>query len=244
MQQPGFNIPAYKDNKTFEDYRLKVGDRLLVRVYSTNEQTNKLFNGGTTGNSMLNTSSGSASDLYTYPVEKDGTIDFPMVGAIALSGKTIREATDMIEKAMAPSFKSTTVEVRVVNRNFSVVGTGKSAYIAMPQEKISIFKALAMAGDLGIYADRSRVRVLRETDHGVIVRKFDLRSADIIHSEFYYIEPNDVIYIQPLNEQFFSITNLTGLISTTVSTVSFGVLIYDLFFKADNTSSNTTKTTE
>jgi len=80
---------------------------------------------------------------------------------------------------------------------------------------------------VGMYDDRSKVRVLRETANGVQIKTFDLRSADLIRSEFFYIEPNDVIYIQPLNEQFFRISNLPSLITTVVSTFSFGVLIYD-----------------
>jgi len=230
MQSPGFNIPAYKDSISFEDYRLRVGDRIFVKVYSTDNQTNALFN-GTGNNTQSMISGGGASDLYTYAVERDGSINFPMIGAIPMSGKTVREATITLEKSIEPLFRFSTVELRVINRNFSVLGSGRSAYFALPQEKINIFKALAMAGDVGIYSDRSRVRILRETDKGPIIKQFDLRSADIIHSEFYYIESNDVIYIQPLNEQFFSITNFTGLISTVVSTFSFGVLIVDLFKK-------------
>jgi hypothetical protein len=109
-----------------------------------------------------------------------------------------------------------------------VIGGGKSGYYTMPREKINIFQALAMAGDVGMYGDRSRIRILRETDNGTIIKSFDVRSADIIHSEYFYIEPNDVIYIQTLNEQFFSITNLPSLFSTVISTFSFGVLIYIL----------------
>ncbi|MFW9597894.1 MAG: polysaccharide biosynthesis/export family protein [Paludibacter sp.] len=227
LQKPGFDVPAYKDSISYTDYDLRIGDRLYVKIYSTDETTNTLFNGGTGGGQMMMSSTGSMQDLYTYLVENDGCIQFPMVGRIAVAGKTVREATLEIEKSMQPFFKFSSAEIRVMNRSFSVIGNGNSAYINMPQEKINIFKALALAGDIGIFDDRSRVRVLRETDKGTIIKTFDLRSVDILHSEFYYVEPNDVIYIQPLNEQFFRITNLTGLFSTAVATFSFGVLIYD-----------------
>lgn len=226
MQKPGFDIPSYKDSIKFTDYRLKKGDRLYVRIYSTDESTNTLFNGGGNNNQLMNTT-GPMMDLYTYMVQDNGEIAFPMIGDISVIGQTAREATVTIEKAIEPLFKFSSVEIRVLNRSFSVIGNGNSAYISMPQEKINIFKALAMAGDVGIYDDRSRVRVLRETDNGVQIKSFDLRSADLVHSEYFYIEPNDVIYIQPLNEQFFRISNLPALISTVVSTFSFGVLIYD-----------------
>ncbi len=223
-----YKIPIYKDSTTYTDYRLRLGDRIFVKIYSTDETTNSLFNGGSGNNGQTITGNGGPmQDLYTYLVEKDGTLQFPMIGAVSVAGKTVREATEEIEKSLKPLFKFSSAELRVLNRSFSVIGNGNSAYIDMPQEKINIFKALAMAGDIGVYDDRSKIRVLRETDKGVQIKIFDLRSKDILHSEYYYIEPNDVIYIQPLNEQFFRINNLTGLFSTVVATFSFGVLIYD-----------------
>jgi len=231
MQQPGWGIPAYKDSISFSDYIMRTGDRVYVRVYSTDTKTNALFNGTGGGNNqgMMNSGGGGMLDLYTYVVEQNGTIDFPMIGAVSMVGKTIREATLTLEEAIKPLFKFSSVEIRILNRSFSVIGNGNSAFVSMPQEKISIFKALAMSGDVGMFDDRSRIRVLRETPQGIQIKMFDLRSADIIHSEYYYIEPNDIIYIQPSNEQFFRITTLSGFVSTVISTFSFGVLIFNSF---------------
>ena len=220
LQPPDFYIPSYKDSITFEDYKLRVGDRLFVKVYSTDEKTNILFNGMTNNSQMMLSGTGSASDLYTY--------------------LTLRQATAKLEKAIEPIFKYSSVEMHITNRFFSVLGSGKSVFIAMPQEKINIFKALAMAGDIGIYGDRKRVRLVRETDKGSTVKTFDIRSADIIHSEFFYIQPNDIIYIQTVNEKFFSITNLPGFISTAISTFSFGALVYSLLSTPASTPETTT----
>ncbi len=238
MQPHGFNIPAYKDSIVFEDYRLRVGDRLFVKVYSTDEKTNILFNGVTNNSQsmMLNSNSGPGTDLYTYQIEQNGSITFPMIGDVNVAGKTLREATAVLEKALQPIFKYSSVEMHITNRYFSVIGSEKSVFISMPQEKINIFKALAMAGDIGIYGDRKRVRVLRETENGTKINVFDIRSADIIHSQYFYIEPNDVIYIQTMNEKFFSITNFPSFVSTFISTISFGVLIYDLASGSGSTS--------
>jgi len=240
LQKPGFNIPSYKDSISFTDYRLRVGDRIFVRIYSTDDMTNALFNAGMGGNSgMMMQGTGAGSDLYTYVVEDSGSITFPMIGDVNVVGKTVREATVVLEKAIEPLFKFSSVELRVLNRTFSVIGNGNSAFITMPQEKINVFKALALAGDVGMFDDRSRIRVLRETENGVQIKMFDLRSADLLHSEYFYIEPNDVIYIQPLNEQFFRITNLPSLISTVVSSFSLGVLLYDSATRiADPTTGN------
>jgi polysaccharide export outer membrane protein len=239
MQKPGFYIPSYKDSVSFEDYELRTGDRLFVRVYSTDEQTNTLFN-GTSNIQMMQTGTNPITDLYTYLIEDNGAIVFPMIGEVQLLGKTLRQASLALEMALDPIFKFKSVEMRVINHDFSVIGGGKAVYITMPQEKINIFKALALAGDLGIYSDRGKIRLLRETKDGVKIKVFDVRSADIIHSEYFYVEPNDVIYIQDLKEKFWGITNLPIFISTFVSTVSFGVLIYDAAFKKEDVPVETT----
>lgn len=239
MQEPGFYIPSYKDSVSFKDYELRIGDRLFVKVYSTDDQTNALFNGSS---NMQMTSIGASptTELYTYLIEDNGAITFPMIGDVRLVGKTLREASIALEMALDPIFKFKSVEMRVINHDFSVIGGGKASYITMPQEKINIFKALALAGDLGIYSDRGHIRILRETKEGVQIKVFDVRSSDIIHSEFFYIEPNDVIYIQDLKEKFWGITNLPTFISTFVSTISFGVLIYDAVLKRDKAPITTT----
>ena len=81
MQKPDLFIPAYKDSLNFEDYKLRKGDRLYVKVYSTNEKTNSLFNGGNNMRTTATTTTrgGSTDELYTYLIEEDGTVVFPMV---------------------------------------------------------------------------------------------------------------------------------------------------------------------
>jgi polysaccharide export outer membrane protein len=86
-----------------------------------------------------------------------------------------------------------------------------------------------MAGDISTFGDRSKIKVLREINGTTKIREFDIRSKDIINSEFYYIQPNDVIYIQNVNEQFFSVTTFGAALSTVFSTFSFGLFIYNLF---------------
>lgn len=230
MQNPNNIIPAYRGSLEYEDYRLKSGDKLFVRVYSTHEETNALFNGPYSQLLSANIDANPQADLYAYTVQPNGTIVFPMIGEVPVVGKTVREATRVLEKAIEPLYSFSTIELRLLNKYFSVIGANRTGHYPIIREKINIFQALAMAGDAGTYADRSKVRIIRETESGTVVKIFDLRSRDIIYSDFYYIEPNDVIYIQRLDEQFFSITNLPSLIATTISTISLGIFSYNLFF--------------
>jgi len=231
--QPAKNfIPAYKDTFSYHDYRLKEGDRIFVQVYSMDEKTNVLFNGS--GNSSAQMMSGSGSndnlDLFTYIVQTNGNIQFPIIGEIKVVGKTIRETKTILEEAIRPILKINSVDVRMVGRSFSIIGSGKSGRFPFPREKVNIYQALALAGDFGTYADRSKIRILRVSGKGNEIKTFDVRSKDIINSEFYYLEPDDVIFLQPMSEQFFGVSTFWMAVSTIVTSYSFGVIIYKSFF--------------
>ncbi|MEI8271395.1 MAG: polysaccharide biosynthesis/export family protein [Paludibacter sp.] len=230
-------IAAYVDTFSYKDYCLKENDRLFVQVYSIDEKTNALFN-GSSGGGMQSMSGGGGStssggsgdnmDLYTYAVLASGNIIFPIVGEISVKGKTIRQAKEIIENAIRPVLKVNSVDVRLVGKTFSVIGAGKSGKFTFPREKINIYQALAIAGDVSTFTDRSKIKILRVTEKGTQIRSFDIRSINIINSEFYYIEPDDVIFLQPMNQQFFGATTLWSTISTIITSASFFVGIYYL----------------
>lgn len=228
MQKPDIFIPHYKDSITFGDYKLRKGDRVYITVYSTNDKTNLIFNGINNIQSLQATKSMSNNDLYTYLIDENGCVNLPIVGDVNIVGKTVREATVSIEKAIEPLYRFSTVDIKIAEQYFSIIGSSVNGLIQMPKEKINIFQALALAGDIGLYGERSKIRILRETPQGTTVKIFDVRSADIVHSEYFYIEPNDVIYVQNSKKEFFGVTNIPSLFSTVVSTASFAVFLYDL----------------
>ena len=233
LQPPKDFIPAYKDTFSYKDYLLKENDRLYIQVYSTDDKTNALFNGTSNGMQMMSSGGGGGStdnlDLYTYLVQENGSITFPIVGDVHVKGKSIRETKVIIENAIRPILKINSVDVRLVGKTFSVIGSGKSGRFSFPKEKINIYQALAIAGDVSLYTDRSKIKILRVTEKGNQIKTFDIRSVDIINSEFYYIEPDDVIFLQPMNEQFFGVTTLWTTISTVLSSISFVVGVYSTF---------------
>ncbi len=234
--QPTKNfIPAYKDTVSYTDYRLRIGDKLYVQVYSTDDKTNALFNGNrsSTMSMMSNSSTGSGEmmDLYTNLIHPNGCIKLPLVGDVQVQGLTLREAKREIEEAIKPILKLNSVDVRIMGQYFSIIGAGKSGRFPITREKVNIFQAIAMAGDLGFYVDRSKIKILRETENGgSVIKVFDIRSVDVIHSEYYYLEPDDVIFLQPMKEQFFGVSTFWTAISTAITTYSFGVIIYKTFF--------------
>ena len=249
MQTPGKNgIPQYADTVSYEDYELRIGDRLYIYVYSVDERVDKMFNSssGTIGMQMMQGGGGvgGSYDLYTYLVQEDGCIDFPMVGRVPVRGMTTREVKRVLEDELSSFIKSygdyqmMSVEVKIVRRSFSVISDRGSGTFNIQKEKVTIFEALAMAGDIGDFGDRSKVRIVREKEGLTLVKEFDVRSEDIINSEFYYIEPNDVIYIQRIKGQSFGINSVTTTISVVATTLAFGGFVYGLVVRTINAVDN------
>ena len=250
LQEAGkHGIPTYADTLTFEDYQIRIGDRLYVYVYSIDERVSAMFNAsgrGGVNSSQIRQGGGmyGSYDLYTYLAAADGTIDYPLVGKIPVRGKTTREVKAMLEQSLMEyvqdqtDYKLLSVEVNIVRGTFSVISDRGSGVFSLPKEKVTIFEALAMAGDIGDFGDRSKVRIVREIEGETKVMTFDVRSQDIINSEYYYIEPNDVIYIQRIKGQSFGINSVTTTISVVATTLAFGGFVYGLVVRIMNSVEN------
>jgi polysaccharide export outer membrane protein len=250
LQEAGkHGIPTYADTLTYEDYQIRIGDRLYVYVYSIDERVSAMFNAsgrGGVNSSQIRQGGGmyGSYDLYTYLVAADGTIDYPLVGKIPVRGKTTREVKATLEHSLMEyvqdqtDYKLLSVEVNIVRGTFSVISDRGSGVFSLPKEKVTIFEALAMAGDIGDFGDRSKVRIVREIEGETKVMTFDVRSQDIINSEYYYIEPNDVIYIQRIKGQSFGINSVTTTISVVATTLAFGGFVYGLVVRIMNSVEN------
>ena len=239
MQAPDRKIPAYTDTLQYEDYTLRKDDRLYIYVYSLDESISKMYNAGSNASYMRQQmSSGGGSmygsyDLYTYLVDEEGNIEFPTLGKLQVLGKTTREVQYMLEDELAtllkdmPGYKTISVEVQMMQRSFSIIGM-KSGRFNITKEKTTIFEALAMAGDIGEYGDKAQLKIVREKNGETIIKTFDVRSEDIINSEFYYVEPNDIIYIRRFNGYSFGINHVSAAIGVVSSTISLGVFVYTI----------------
>ncbi len=236
MQEPNKQIPTYADTLSFEDYQLRIGDRLYVYVYSLNEEVQKMYNYGGSNASQMRQQMNNGGmygsyDLYTYLIDEDGNMDFPTIGKVHVQGLTTREVKRKLEEELStllqdlPGYSTVSVEVNIVNRSFSIIGAQSGRYI-INKEKMTIFEALAMAGDLGEFNSRREIKLVREKNGVTTIKTFDVRSKDIVNSEYYYIEPNDIIYVRYMPGYSFGINHVTTVISVTAATISFGVLIY------------------
>lgn len=238
MQEPDKYIPHYADTLSFEDYELRIGDRLYVYVYSLDEKVMQMYNsGGGNGSSMRQQMSNGTTygsyDLYTYLIDDEGYIDFPTIGKVFVRGMTTRQVKVRLEEELStllkevPGYSTVSVEVNIVNRSFSVIGAQSGRYM-INKEKMTIFEALAMAGDLGEFNSRKEIKLVREKNGVTTIKTFDARSKDLVNSEYYYIEPNDIIYIRKIPGYSFGINSAATVVGVTAATLSFGVFVYSI----------------
>lgn len=228
LREPEGSIPNYASVETIGEYTVKPGDELNVRISVPGEstQTESLYSLF----SALYTDDNNDTKLRTLSVSPEGSIYFPYIGDIPVAGKTTLDIQTELEKRINKEILTedgSLVHVSLANRFFSVIGESGVGRYDIPKEQLTIYQALSQSKDIRPYGDRSRVKVIRQTENGTAIREFDLRSADIVNSEFYYIQPNDVIYVQPLGRQFWGISSFSSIFAVITTISSLGIAIYN-----------------
>lgn len=138
--------------------------------------------------------------LQQYLVSNEGTIDFPVLGRLNVLGLTKGEAEDLIREKLAPHFTETPiVTVRMSNYKISVLGeVARPGTFTVSNEKVNIFEALAMAGDLTVWGLRDDVKLIREDAVGKRqIVSLNLNNAEIVTGPYYYLQQNDILYVTP-----------------------------------------------
>jgi len=137
--------------------------------------------------------------IQTYIVDKNGTINFPVIGRIQLAGLTLSQAIDRISKSVSNYVKGPVINLKIMSFKVTVLGEVlKPGPILVNQEKISILDAIGAAGDLTIFGDRKNVLLIRENNDGTLnYIRFDLTSSDLFKSPYYYLQQNDKVIVEP-----------------------------------------------
>lgn len=138
--------------------------------------------------------------ILGYLVDSDGNIDFPILGKIHAAGMTRKELTEYLKQRLMDEdyIKDPIVTVQFLNFKISVMGeVNRPGSFDISSDRITLLEALSKAGDLTIYGRRDRVAVIREVDGVRTILYHDLRSSDIFQSPCYYLQQNDIVYVEP-----------------------------------------------
>ena len=186
-------------SKHLFDAKIMPKDILQIQVFSMTPEASEPFNllKGATG-----TSSTTENSVYNYLVSNDGTIVMPILGSVKVGGLTKNETENLLKGKIKPYLsesENVVVHVRMMNYKYAVLGGVTSPGLYTTQnEKVSILEAIAQAGDLTTFAYRDRIYLIRENSEGQKeYHQLNINDANIISSPYYYLQQNDVIYVEP-----------------------------------------------
>ncbi len=210
------------------DYKLQINDELNIDIKSLDDPSTNVFQQISPQISGYTTPF--SASLSSYMVDKSGYIQLPVLGSIHVESKTIPEVITMLQDSLDQILSFPQVKVKLVNRFVSVLGEVKNpGHYSYSQEKLTIFDALSLAGDITIYGNRNDV-ILARNENGKNLRiNIDLTSATIMSNEYYYIRPNDIIYVKPMSKRFWGLSQFPWQIL--LSSISTAVLLYTVFGK-------------
>ena len=184
---------------------------------------------------QLGSNSSGQQRVLGYLVDMNGNIDFPILGEIHAEGLTRMQLTELIKNKLIEGdlIKDPIVTVQFLNFKISVMGeVGRPGSFTISGDRITLLEALSMAGDLTIYGRRDRVGVIRENNGKRTILFHDLRSVDIFNSPCYYLQQNDIVYVEPNKAKSGqSSINQNNSIGVWVSVISLLTTIAVLIFK-------------
>lgn len=214
VQEAGKQVEFNNATKAnIPEVTLKAGDLLTITVNSNVSEAAAPFNlplipgGESMKNYAIGNSSvgGGGGGLQNYLVDHKGYIVFPIIGEIHVAGMTKSELSETLKSKISPTYikDKPIILIRYANYRISVLGeVARPGILNVNNERLSIFEAISMAGDLTIYGRRDNVMIVRENDKGERETvRIDLRDSKLIDSEYYYLQQNDVLYVQPNNQK-------------------------------------------
>jgi polysaccharide export outer membrane protein len=225
LQDKNNNIKAFKEAE-FPDYRLKPNDELYIQISSLDDAAASVFSNKGQEYYLGSIQPYSAS-LLAYSIDKEGYLFLPVIGKILVKDKTIAEVIVILKDSLNHILNQPVVSVKLVNRFVSVLGEVKNpGHFSFSQDKLTIYDALGLAGDITDYGNRSKVILVRN-EHGENIRiNVNLHNSDILTSAYYYLRPNDIVYVVPLRKKFWGFNQFP--FSLVLSAITTGLLIYTI----------------
>jgi polysaccharide export outer membrane protein len=216
---------------TYHEYRLQVNDEIVFQLMTSDPATQKLYELNNLGGNN-NIAGASSNRMLSFRILHDGMVLLPTIGNVPVLGLTIREA----QKVISGKFKTLTpdaeVKVALSNNYYYVLGDNGKGRFEQYKDELTVFEALAQAGDISIRGDKKHVKIIRKGPDGKDrIATVDLRQDSIFNSDYYYVQPNDVIYIPTDSKVFFGISSFGEFVSFIMTPVSLILATLTFFNK-------------
>ncbi|MDR3267879.1 MAG: polysaccharide biosynthesis/export family protein [Tannerella sp.] len=216
-------------NQTFNT-RICEDDLLTISVSAWDPTVTAPYNPPAYGYYQQGELDGTATvqNLVSYPVDKNGDINFPILGQVHLAGLTVLEAGKKLQDIVKKSVPDALVSVQIVNFKVGIFGeVSRSNTYNVRNNRISILDLITMAGDLTINANRKNILLVRENNGTKEYVRFDLTDPNIFASPHFYLKQNDIVYVEPntAKQRNANYSTAQQYTLTTISTIMTGINI-------------------
>lgn len=217
----------------FVPYRIQAHDQLMIRINafdgSTEEFINREFS---TDNANSQNIEYDPKSMYfiSYSVSDSGFIFLPILENVKVTGLTVNELKVKLDEAYKPYLKFAYANVKLANSRITIVGEVTDPGIHyLYNEKNTLMEAIALAGDFTDFSNRKKIKITRETKEGSKSVFINLNRTEFLSTEYYYVQPNDVIYIEPLKAKSFDVSARS--VGVVLSSISIVAVVVNLFLK-------------
>jgi polysaccharide export outer membrane protein len=216
------------DEASIEDYKLKPKDELFIQISSLDDPSAGIFSSSSNQQAInAGTIEPYGASLASYTIDSNGLISLPVIGRVSVKGKTVKEVKELITNSLTKILSQPMVSVKLVNRYVTVLGeVTRPGYYSYSQDKITVYDALGLAGDITDYGNRKKVILIRNENGKNLRIPIDLTQPDILASNYLYVSPNDIIYIKPLKKKFWALRQFPY--DVILSTITAAILFYSV----------------
>lgn len=213
---------------------LQPNNILSINISSANAEASIPFNQNSNYGNRATTATGSSTEAGGYLINADGNILLPVLGSVKAAGLTKKQLQENITNLILSKklLVNPLVEIRLLNYEVTVLGeVARPTVITVPSENISLLKAIGLAGDLTIYGKRENVLLIRDEGGKKKTRHINLNSPDFFNSPYYYLQPNDVVYVAPNKTKMLQATRNPQLVPIVLSGLSVFIIVLDRLIK-------------
>ena len=221
------SLRTHFTNLDLNVYKIQPKDNLYITVSSALSRTENFFSSDDIARSS-NYYNDAGIYLNSYAVSDSGYVDFPFVGKIYVKGLTVDQAKNLILGVVKDYLNEATVIVKLAIYKVTVLGeVNRPGTVNVYRNRVNIFELLSAAGDMTTFAKRDKVVLIRETETGSTVHQLNLNDISILESEYYYVLPDDVVYVPPVKGKNFAFDSFPYVLI--LSTITTSLLLINFF---------------
>ncbi len=222
--------------KSQEEYKVRPHDLLFITVNTIDQSSGQIVREqfSTQRRNVQSNNFGPTSAYYrSYEVDQHGYIYLPLIDSIYVAGKTTNEIRRQLDIAFAPYIKFATYRVKLSNMRVTILGeVNRPGIHYYFNSQTNILEAISQAGDFGEFANRRKVKLIRQAEDGRKSVILNLHRPDFISSPYFYIQPNDVLYVEPIKSKAFDAGS--NSVSIVLSVISTAVLLANIMLSLNN----------